>query len=71
VILIAHSSTASATSDFLPSIALFVLHVGLTPLFEVETDSNFCLAMVPVGVVIAVIFTVAIDNDVHLTKRGK
>jgi hypothetical protein len=51
-ISIAHSSTSSTTSVFIPSIALFVSHVGLPSVFDVETDS--CIVGVPVGVVIRV-----------------
>jgi hypothetical protein len=51
---------ASDTGDLLPSVMLFVLTAGLPPLFEVETDSDPGVMMVvPVGVVIAVTFTVA------------
>jgi hypothetical protein len=38
-ISIAQSSIASATSVLLPSIVLFVLHVVLILLYDVETDS--------------------------------
>jgi hypothetical protein len=59
-ILITHLSIASTTTYFLPSITLFVLPVGLSPLFEVETDSDSGVVMVvTVGAVIAVTFTVA------------
>jgi hypothetical protein len=45
---------------FLPSIAPCVLHVGLTPRFDVDTDS--CVVVVPVGVAIAVAVAITMST---------
>jgi hypothetical protein len=51
----AHSSTASITSVFLLSVAICVLPVGLSPLFDVAADSDSGVVVVPVGVVITTV----------------